>query len=483
MISKMFFNSTEKKKCAKCGYQLVAPFPLNCPKCNERIPGVEEPKKKSRRLLNKEKTEKAEKKNFSGEIIKGQLKKMEEEKKVFENKPTFKTLDQSSKGKIELNPKDLSKSLKIQSNPDIVISDKLENSMQDKSVREINISKDSASDSDSRIKVKVKRSPDIDLSNTKIALGKNDEYLKFMGITTKERTEIFYSNEKFKYFLELGSNLDYIATSILSGELDRMVLSPLDNEHDEISSGDGQEETCFFLSDRDFLYIIYGNFPDKKAAWLLSNMKMLIKEILRGKDVKKLTKLDLYNVKQNFPSRVKFILNEYIKLQDVFTSRKLKSLDNFLRVDYFGLSYLSIGVISKIITEEELQIESLPPIDPNNDSSSDFNQLEMAEALITAKVEAMAANTVANTQMMPNWISVKLGFQHYRFILFSKLGNYYISLLIEGNLDLKSRILQKLHGWLEEVTKKPFTGVLEEFKKVQDGIVEYLKENHSHAHF
>jgi len=468
----MFFNSTEKKKCSSCGYQLVAPFPLNCPKCNERIPGVEEPKKKSRRMLNKEKAEKAEKKNFSGEIIKGQIKKMEEEKKVFENIPTFKTLDQSSKGKIELNPKDLSKSLKIQSNPDIVISDKLENSIQDKSVHEINISKNSASDSDTRIKVKVKKSPEIDLLNTKIELGKNDEYLKFMGITTKERTEIFYSNEKFRYFLELGSNLDYIATSILSGELDRMMLSPLDNGHEEI---------CYFLSDRDFLYVIYGNFPNKKAAWLLSNMRILIKEILRGKDVKKLTKLDLYNVKQNFPSRVKFILNEYIKLQDVFTSRKLKSLDNFLRVDYFGLSYQSIGVISKIITDE-LEIEGLPPIDPNNESSSDFNQLEMAEALITAKVEAMAANTVANTQMMPNWISVKLGFQHYRFILFSKLGNYYISLLIEGNLDLQDRILKKLHTWLGEVTKKPFTGVLEEFKLVQDGIVEYLKENHSRAH-
>jgi hypothetical protein len=468
----MFFESTEKKKCPKCGYFLVAPFPLHCPKCNERIPGVEEPKKKTRRMLNREKEEKVEKKIFSGEIIKGQIKKMEEEKKVFENKPIFKTLDPSSKGEIELNSKDLSKSLKIQSNPDIVISEKIEKSIKNNEISDIHISKDSASDTDTRIKVKVKKRAEIHLSNTKIELGKNDEYIRFMGIITKERTEIYYSNKKFKYFLELGSNLDYIATSILSGELDRMMLSPLDNGHEEI---------CYFLSDRDFLYIIYGNFPAKKAAWLLNNMKILIKEILRGKDINKLSKLDLYNVKQNFPSRVKFILNEYIKLQDVFTERKLKSLDNYLRIDYFGLSYQSIGVISKIITEE-LEIEGMPPIDPKNDSSSDFNQQEMAEALITAKVEAMAANTVANTQMMPNWISVKLGFQHYRFILFSKLGNYYISLLIEGNLDLKDRILKKLHGWLEKVTLKPFTGVLEEFKQVQTGIVEYLKENHSRAH-
>ncbi len=466
----MFFNdSSEKKKCPKCGYLLVAPFPLHCPKCNERIPGVEEPKKKTRRMLNREKENKVEKKIFSSEIIKEQLKKKEEEKKVFEIKPTFKTLDQSSKEKIEINPQDFSQSLKFQSNPDIVISDKIEKSIKNSTIANTQISKDSASDSDTRIKIKVKKRTEIDLSKTKIELGKNDEYLKFMGIITKERTEIYYSNEKFKYFLELGSNLDYIATSVLSGELDRMMLSPLDNG--------GHEEICYFLSDRDFLYIIYGNFPAKKAAWLLNNMKTLIKEILRGKNVKKLTKLDLYNIKQNFPSRVKFILNEYIKLQDVFTSRKLRSLDNFLRVDYFGLSYQSIGVISKIITDE-LEIEGLPPIDPNNESSSDFNQQEMAEALITAKVEAMAANTVANTQMMPNWISVKLGFQHYRFILFSKLGNYYISLLIEGNLELKSRILSKLHVWLEEVTKKPFTGVLEEFKQVQVGIVEYLKEHH-----
>ena len=326
----MFFNdSSEKKKCLKCGYLLVAPFPVNCPKCNERIPGVEEPKKKSRRMLNREKSENVEKKIFSGEIIKGQIKKKEEEKKVFENKPIFKTLDPSTKEKLEMNLDDFSKNLKIQSNPNIVISDKIEKSPENNAVTDMHISKDSASDSDTRIKVKVKKRQDIDLSNTKIELGKNGEYLKFMGIITKERAEIYYSNEKFKYFLELGSNLDYIATSILSGELDRMMLSPLDNGHEEI---------CYFLSDRDFLYIIYGNFPYMKATWLLNNMRILIKQILRGKDIKKLTKLDLYNVKQNFPARVKFILNEYINLQDVFTSRKLKSLDNYLRVDYFGLS-------------------------------------------------------------------------------------------------------------------------------------------------
>ncbi len=265
----MFFNdSSEKKKCPKCGYLLVAPFPLHCPKCNERIPGVEEPKKKTRRMLNREKENKVEKKIFSSEIIKEQLKKKEEEKKVFEIKPTFKTLDQSSKGNIDLNPQDFSQSLKIQSNPDIIISDKIEKSIKDNKITNTHISKDSASDSDTRIKVKVKKRTEIDLSNTKIELGKNDEYLKFMGIITKERTEIYYSNEKFNYFLELGSNLDYIATSILSGELDRMMLSPLDNGH---------EETCYFLSDRDFLYVIYGNFPAKKAAWLLNSMKTLIK--------------------------------------------------------------------------------------------------------------------------------------------------------------------------------------------------------------
>ena len=181
-----------------------------------------------------------------------------------------------------------------------------------------------------------------------------------MGITTKDRKELYYSNEKFRYFLELGSNLDFIATSILSGELDRMELSPLDG---------GKEEICYFLSDKDFLYIIYGNIPDKKAAWLLNQMKIFISEILRKKDVNKLTKIDLYNVKQNFPSRVKFILNQYIKLQDVFTSRKLRSLDNFLRVDYFGLSYQSIGIISKLITTT-LEFEDLPP--RSEEDSKDF---------------------------------------------------------------------------------------------------------------
>ena len=79
--------------------------------------------------------------------------------------------------------------------------------------------------------------------------------------------------------------------------------------------------------------------------------------------------------------------------------------------------------------------------------------------------------------MMPTWISVKLGFQHYRYILFSKIKTYYISLLAEGNLVLKDEILSHLHKELTDVADQPFYGDLGPFTGVSESIVQFLKNN------
>ena len=91
----------------------------------------------------------------------------------------------------------------------------------------------------------------------------------------------------------------------------------------------------------------------------------------------------------------------------------------------------------------------------------------MKEAVITAKIEAIAANCVANTNMMPQWISVQLGFQRYRFIIFARTGKngsyYYISLLTEGNLAFRHKLIDTLKEKINKLTNKPFVGVLEEY--------------------
>ena len=66
-------------------------------------------------------------------------------------------------------------------------------------------------------KVKIKEKPlDISLDRDKIQL-KKGEYIKLLGITSIDRTQLFCSNKNYVYLLELTNNLDFIATGVLGG--------------------------------------------------------------------------------------------------------------------------------------------------------------------------------------------------------------------------------------------------------------------------
>ncbi|MHA2326124.1 MAG: hypothetical protein ACXACB_12025, partial [Promethearchaeota archaeon] len=66
-------------------------------------------------------------------------------------------------------------------------------------------------------KVKIKEKPlDISLDHDMIELRK-EEYVKLLGITSVDRTQLFCSNKKYNYLLELTNNLDFIARDILGG--------------------------------------------------------------------------------------------------------------------------------------------------------------------------------------------------------------------------------------------------------------------------
>ncbi|MFX1390670.1 MAG: hypothetical protein ACFE9Z_11450 [Promethearchaeota archaeon] len=308
-------------------------------------------------------------------------------------------------------------------------------------------------------KVKVKKEPykkKINLDQDKIELMKG-EYIKLMGITSIERTQLYCSNKNYNYLLELANNLDFIATGILGGELDKMLL---------ISETNAKEKCQFYVKDK-IIYLVYGSFPDKKGKWILEQMSNNFSEILQERDVEILDKFDKYNLELEFRRRTKFILEQYVnELQEVFTDQEIPHVDETIRIDYLGLSSMSIGVISILINGEQLIFESLGEYDNPEEEK------EMKESMLTARVEAIAANTQGNTGATPRWIAVKLGFQRYRFFTFKKYQNdYFLSMLSEGNLSKIEDVEKLLNPLIEEITSNVFSGNLKPFNELKMKLV------------
>jgi len=310
-------------------------------------------------------------------------------------------------------------------------------------------------------KVKVKqKAKNVSFDGDKIELQKG-EIINLLGITSVNRTPLFYSNLKYVYLLELTNNLDFIATSILGGELDKMLL---------ISEEDNEKGKCQFFVKNNLIYIVYGVFPDKKGKWILEQMNKHFSELVRGKDVDKLSKLEKHQINTKFESMIKFILEEYLQLQEVFSDQDIPYVEDKLRIDYLGLSSRSIGVIS-LLLGDELNIE----MPGEFDTKEELN--EMKESLLTAKIEAIAANTLGNTGAMPRWIAVKLGFQNYRFLTFQKLKNdYFLSFLSEGNLEKLDIVEAKLDSMIAPVINNTFSGDLRPFNQLKISFIEKFKE-------
>jgi hypothetical protein len=314
-----------------------------------------------------------------------------------------------------------------------------------------------------KIKVKKKDDKEFSLYSEKIDL-KKGEYIKLLGITSKERIPLYCSNNKYVYLLELSNNLDFISNRILGGSLDKMLLVPEQNDQ-------RKEEKCQFYEKSGVIYLAYGKFPDKKGKWILEQMSNHYSDLLRGKDVNNLEDLEKKNFELQFQKRAKYILTECRRLKEVFSDQVIPYLEDKLRIDYLGFSSKSIGVISLIIGEDELNIEI-----PGNFENPE-EALEMKESVLTANIEALAANTLGNTGAVPRWISVKLGFQNYRFITFKKFrNNYFLSLLSEGNLDKLGKAENRFEPFFEKLTESEFTGNLKLFNSTKLTLKEFLSE-------
>ncbi len=302
---------------------------------------------------------------------------------------------------------------------------------------------------------------DISLDHDVINLNGENEYLKFCGITSVDRTPLFASNKKWLYFLELTNNLDFIATSILGGDLDKMLLK---SENDD-------EEKCQFFEKNKIIYVIFGKFPDKKGKWVLEQMAKHFSDLIRAKDVNGLTKFEKYDLENKFKGKLIFILNEYMELQEVFSDQEIPYVEDWLRLDYVGLSSMSIGVISLLLDDEDKLNVKVP-----GEFEDPAEEFEMKESLLTAKIEAIAANTLGNTGAYPRWIAVKLGFQNYRFLTFKKYGNdYFLSCLSEGNLKKINIVEAQLEPILINSLNTPFSGNLRPFNKLKIQIKELMR--------
>ncbi|MFX0180726.1 MAG: hypothetical protein ACFE78_11080, partial [Candidatus Hodarchaeota archaeon] len=310
-------------------------------------------------------------------------------------------------------------------------------------------------------KIKVKTKADSFSVEDEIIYLKNEtEYVKFLGITSVERTPLFNNNHRYNYLLELTNNLDYIATSILGGELDKMLLI----------TDKGIEEKCQFYVKDEIIYIVYGIFPDKKGKWILDQMAKYYSELIRGKDVDNLPKLEKRNINHKFKGLVKFMLNEYLSLQEVFTDQEIPYVEDWIRVDYLGLSSMSIGVISLLLDEEGNLSVDVP-----GEYDNPAEEIEMKESLLTAKIEAIAANTLGNTGSYPRWIAVKLGFQNYRFLTFKKYEHdYFLSFLSEGNLKKIELVEKKIEPYLYYGIDAPFAGNLRPFNKLKASVKDVI---------
>lgn len=320
------------------------------------------------------------------------------------------------------------------------------------------------------VKVKLKEKHlKIDINSNKIKL-KKGEYIKLIGITSTERTQLYCSNQSYSYLLELANNLDFIATGILGGELDKMLL---------ISVEKNKEEKCQFYEKGNIIYLVYGRFPDKKGKWILEQLSNNFSEIIKERDVEKLDKFDKYNIELEFSKRTKYILDQYVnELQDVFTDQEIPYVEDSIRIDYLGLSSMSIGVISLLIGEENLNFEPIGKFDNPEEEK------EMKESMLTARIEAIAANTQGNTGATPRWIAVKLGFQKYRFLTFKKYQNdYFLSMLSEGNLNKIEDVEQLLNPLIHNITSNVFTGNLKPFNELKMKLVQRFNKRNKFPPF
>ena len=421
----LFGDVSDYKMCPHCSYRMFKPFPTICPNPN---------------------CLKAVDKEDEDTFAKHLAIKTEETVQEIQLKETEVNTEVQLKPIKEKPPEKIKPIIK---KPEII-------------VKEIEISKNTASRKIKGVRVKKKVSGgNINFSNNIIVVPENGQYFKNYGIVeSNSRIVLYNKNPDFSYIQDLSCNLDFIASSIMGGEIDRLILES------ELSHA---TEKILYIKEKGIIYYVYGMFPDKHGYFILKQMKKVLKTELMGRKVDKLQKFELAQFQRKFSKKLGMLMSDYLKLDKILSENEIPSLDVTFNFDYFGMSYKSIGTISKLLSDNL-------PIELNMDISK-AQLLEMKESLITAKIEAIAANTIANTQANPHYLSVKLGYDKYKYLLFEKLTNdYFLYILADGNLEKYREISSELVDITKEVTKKPFKGDLKPFIKLRKELLVFFEK-------
>ena len=117
-------------------------------------------------------------------------------------------------------------------------------------------------------------------------------------------------------------------------------------------------EKVLYIKKDGFIYFLYGQFPDKQGYWILNNLRRELGSSLGGQKFDQLSPVELHNLKLRFPTKINFVLEQYTKAAtEIITDRQIPSVVDSIRFDYFGMSYQSIGTISKILGDDLLDLQ------------------------------------------------------------------------------------------------------------------------------
>jgi len=292
--------------------------------------------------------------------------------------------------------------------------------------------------------------------------------VNFFGIVSKERIPIYYNDKKYKYLLELTNNLDAISTRTLSGTLDKMLIV--------LGNKEEVEEKMLiarFFEKNGVINILIGNFSDKESDWIFNQVSMFFNDMIQ-KD-----KINLKKMTHTEKRAISFKMNLFLKYIEESVESKVKFekpnfnyIDNWLKLHYFGLSSESVGVISLLLDKKNI-LKFGEQKQFKLDSEKDISQLvkkiiDFGESVLTAKIEAILASILANMKGYPRWISIKSGFQKYRFLSIKKLeNNFYLYCFTEGNIENLESVESFLYMYLKDGITNKFTSSLKIFNEIK----------------
>ncbi len=240
-----------------------------------------------------------------------------------------------------------------------------------------------------------------------------------------------------------------------------------------------------FFEKNGVIHVLIGNFSDKDSYWIFNQVSMFFNDMVQKDkiNIKKLRKIE----KRKISFKMNIFLNyieEAVDLKVKFEKPNFIYIDNWLRLHYFGLSSESVGVISLLLDKENI-LKFGEQKHFESDSENDISRLvkkiiDFGESVLTAKIEAILASILANMKGYPRWISVKSGFQKYRFFSIKKLENqFYLYCITEGNIENLESLESFLYMYLKDGVSNKFTSSLKVFNEIKNkiqGTIETIPE-------